>query len=523
MQYLMLMGTGSNVGKSLLATALCRIFAREGQKVAPFKAQNMALNSCVTPDGAEIGRAQGTQAEAAGILPTAAMNPVLLKPTGNSSSQVIIMGKPVGNMSAREYHAGYSLKAFDAVKDALAILQKEYNTLVIEGAGSPAEVNLKDHDIVNMRVAKYLDAPVLLVADIDRGGALAAVVGTLELLDDDERELVKGIIINKFRGDVSLFTPAVEFLEQRTGKPVVGIVEYMDNHGIDDEDSVALDNKSHTASDDAKINIAVLRLPKIANFTDFDALASERDVNLVYVEKTQELDQADAIIIPGSKNTMDDLLYLKNHGFADKLQSLAKAGKPIAAICGGYQMAGERIEDPTHSESAAIDAIDGLKLLPARTVFAKEKLTAQITADTVELSFLGKKIRTKNLTGYEIHMGKTVVDTPQPFVITSRRGQPCRECEGAAAGDNVFGTYIHGLFDNDDFRRDFLNALRENKGLPPLYDRRNRRREREAAFDKLADFVAKALDMEKIRSFMLTSALTAQMPSHTSPRKNKKC
>ncbi|MBR6906328.1 MAG: cobyric acid synthase, partial [Selenomonadaceae bacterium] len=294
--YIMLQGTSSHVGKSILTTALCRIFHQEGRKVVPFKAQNMALNSYVTKDGLEMGRAQVAQAEAAGLEPMVDMNPVLLKPTGNSCSQVVLMGKPVGNMSAREYHKGYSLKAFDAVKEALGRLDKAYDTIVIEGAGSPAEVNLKANDIVNMRVAKYLQAPVLLVADIDRGGALASLVGTLELLDEDERELVKGLVINKFRGDVSLLAPAVDFLEQKTGKPVLGIIPHIEQLGIDDEDSVSLEEKRDVDAD-GPLRIAVVQTPKISNFTDFDSLAGESDVALSYVRTAAELGEPDLILL----------------------------------------------------------------------------------------------------------------------------------------------------------------------------------------------------------------------------------
>lgn len=314
----MLQGTSSHVGKSILTTALCRIFLQEGQRVVPFKAQNMALNSYVTADGLEMGRAQVAQAEAAGLLPMVDMNPVLLKPTGNACSQVIIDGRPVGNMSAREYHKGYAIKAFDAVKAALKRLDKAYDTLVIEGAGSPAEINLKDHDIVNMRVAKYLGAPVLLVADIDRGGSLAALVGTLELLDEEERAHVKGLIINKFRGDVSLFTPAVEFLEKKTGKPVLGVIPYIGDLGIDDEDSVSLEDKGSGPLADT-VNIAVVKVPKISNFTDFDSLSREEDTNLYYISRPDELHGADAVILPGSKNTTEDLLFLKEHGWDQAL------------------------------------------------------------------------------------------------------------------------------------------------------------------------------------------------------------
>ena len=293
--YIMFQGTGSHVGKSILTTALCRIFAREGMRTAPFKAQNMALNSYVTPDGKEMGRAQVAQAEAAGLIPETDMNPVLLKPVGNSQSQVIINGVPVGNMTAREYHLSYCMEAFDAVKAALSRMDDTYDILVIEGAGSPAEVNLKDTDIVNMRVAKYLQAPVFLVADIDRGGSLAALVGTLELLEPEERKLVKGLVINKFRGDISLFEPAVRFLEEKTGKPVIGVVPYIENMGIDEEDSVSLHDMKQQVTH-ADVNIAVVMTPKISNFTDFDSLGQEVGVGLYYADMPEKLKDADVIM-----------------------------------------------------------------------------------------------------------------------------------------------------------------------------------------------------------------------------------
>jgi len=313
---IMLMGTSSHVGKSILTTALCRIFRQEGCRAVPFKAQNMALNSYVTLDGREMGRAQVAQAEAAGLAPMVDMNPVLLKPTGNAQSQVIIMGEPVGNMSAREYHKGYSLKAWGAVEEALERLQEEYDMLVIEGAGSPAEINLKANDIVNMRVAKHLQAPVLLIADIDRGGALASLVGTLELLDEEERALVKGLVINKFRGDVTLLAPALTFLEEKTGKPVLGVVPHIEQLGIDEEDSVSLDEKHYgdAAAGADQLRIAVIRTPKLSNFTDFDALANEPDAALYYVSAPAELGTPDLILLPGSKNTTEDLLYIRESG-----------------------------------------------------------------------------------------------------------------------------------------------------------------------------------------------------------------
>ena len=467
----MLMGTASHVGKSILTTALCRIFFRAGLRVCPFKAQNMALNSFVTADGLEMGRAQVAQAEAAMLEPLVCMNPVLLKPTGNSTSQVIINGRAIGVMSAAEYHQGYSLKAFDAVKAALNRLDNEFDLLVIEGAGSPAEVNLKDNDIVNMRVAKYLNAPVLLIADIDRGGSLAALVGTLELLDPDERDLVKGLIINKFRGDVRLFDPA---------KPVLGVLPFIDRLGIDDEDSVSLDDKTSTV--EGEINIAVIRLPKISNFTDFDSLSGEVDVKLSYVSKADELEGADIIIVPGSKNTSNDLLWLRAEGFENMIRRRAKEGAAVLGICGGYQMLGRKIFDPHHTEST-VDELDGLNLLPLATTFAVEKLTRQVTLERLSFEFMGSSIDGRELEGYEIHAGET---------------QPPSASLMMASG-NVFGTYVHGIFDNDDFRRQMLNAVRRRKGLAPLDNMRNRRAEKQAAYDRLARIISNTLDIKRIK------------------------
>lgn len=502
--YIMMMGTSSHVGKSILATAMCRILYRKGRKVVPFKAQNMALNSYVTRDGDEMGRAQVAQAEAAGMEPMVDMNPVLLKPTGNAASQVIIMGKPVGNMSAREYHRGYSLKAFDAVKEALGRLDKEYDTIVIEGAGSPAEINLKANDIVNMRVAKYLQAPVLLIADIDRGGALASLVGTLELLDEEERALVKGLVINKFRGDVTLLTPAIDFLEEKTGKPVLGVVPHIDQMGIDDEDSVSLEEKQAVPTD-GDVRIAVIQIPKISNFTDFDALAHEKDVALYYVKAVEDLGEPDVIMLPGSKNTTEDMLYLGKSGLGEKILAHAKAGKAVIGICGGYQMLGEVIRDPQHTESQNDEAA-GLGFLGMETVFASEKLTSQVVAQCQDLHFMGQSISADNLQGYEIHMGHTTFTREadkHPFTVCQRRGKACASQEGTAnAAGNVFGTYIHGVFDNDVFRRSVLNAIRHSKGLEALANTRNVMAEKQQAYEHLADVVENALDMEKLYQIM---------------------
>lgn len=480
-KYLMFQGTSSHVGKSILTTALCRIFYREGRRVTPFKAQNMALNSFVTADGLEMGRAQVAQAEAAGLAPRVEMNPVLLKPTGNATSQVIINGRAVGVMSAAAYHQGYSLKAFEAVKEALQKLSSEFDTIIIEGAGSPAEVNLKANDIVNMRVAKYLNAPVILVADIDRGGCLASIVGTLELLDEDERNLVKGLVINKFRGDVNLFLPAVEFLEQKTGKPVLGIVPFINKLGIDDEDSVSLDDK---ISSGGEVNIAVIRLGKLSNFTDFDSLAGEVDVNLFYATTPNELNAADVIILPGSKNTSEDLLGLRENNFAEKILKRANDGAAIVGICGGFQMLGNKIFDPLKTESNHTE-LDGLKLLPIETTFTAEKFTRQVTLPEVDFNFLDSRIISKDLDGYEIHAGES-----------NLRG------EKIISASNVFGTYVHGIFDNDDFRRQFLNAVRVKKNLPPLTSTRNVRAEKQKNYERLARIVRESLNMSLLEDLL---------------------
>jgi adenosylcobyric acid synthase len=499
---IMLQGTSSHVGKSILTTALCRVFLQDGLSVVPFKAQNMALNSYVTKTGGEMGRAQVAQAEAAGLEPMVEMNPVLLKPTGNSRSQVIVMGKPVGNMSAAEYHADYSVKALGLVHQCLDRLSGQFDVLVIEGAGSPAEVNLKAHDIVNMRVAKMINAPVFLIADIDRGGALASIVGTLELLEPEERDLVKGLIINKFRGDITLLQPALEFLEQKTGKPVVGVVPHLTDLGIDDEDSVSLDDKQSAVKGD--IDIVVLRLPKISNFTDFDALECEPDVNVRYVRQGEELGHPDLIVLPGSKNTTEDLLFLRNHGFEAEIQRLVRAGTPIVGICGGYQMLGREIHDPEHTESEH-DRIQGLDLLDTVTTFAAEKITHQVTARCNGHNFLGADYSGGSLIGYEIHMGRTefLLPVEHAFTITSRSGGQCDSCDGVVRSDGlVMGTYIHGIFDNDGYRRAVIDALRVRKGLAPLKTVCDTQARKEASYNRLAAVVRDSLDMELVYRVM---------------------
>lgn len=494
----MFQGTSSHVGKSILSTAFCRILSQDGYHAAPFKAQNMALNSYVTRSGGEIGRSTVAQAEAAGEEPIVQMNPVLLKPTGNSRSQVILLGKSVGNYSASDYQNKYSQQAWASVKESLAYMESHYDALVIEGAGSPAEVNLKKNDIVNMRIAKECQAPVFLIADIDRGGALASIVGTLALLDPDERALVKGLVINKFRGDITLLEPALTFLEEKTGVPVFGVIPYLDKLGIDDEDSVSLQEMpvDHVMRD---IHIAVMQTPKISNFTDFDAFTHEPDVNVRFVQKGDLLGTPDVVILPGSKNTTEDLLYLKNNGYAKEIQELAEKGVPVVGICGGYQMLGEKVRDPLHVESDN-DEVEGLGLLPYITTMQGEKNTYQVYFDCQSLPFLDMEYSGEKLKGYEIHMGETVLTSPAQsvFNITQRSESEVNLQDGYInEKGNVFGTYCHGVFDNDDLRRAFLNALRRRKGLEELPIQFRYRAYKESEFDRLAATVRKHFDMKK--------------------------
>lgn len=501
----MVQGTSSNVGKSLLAAALCRIFYRMGFKVAPFKAQNMANNSYVTATGGEMGRAQVVQAWAAGVEPRVEMNPVLLKPTAHASSQVVLLGRPLGTLGAREYHGDLSLRLLEAVAQAYATLAREFEVIVIEGAGSPAEVNLKDREIANMRIAKMAGAPVLLVADIDRGGALAAVVGTLELLEPEERELVAGIIINKFRGDLDLLKPALDFLEQRTGKPVLGVIPYLKDVGLPEEDSVVLEQRRFRSAGPDELDIAVVHLPRISNFTDFDALEREPGVNVRYVDLTDPIGQPDLLILPGSKNTIADLLYLRRYGRDQEIKNLAAQGVPIIGICGGFQMLGQALRDPLGVESEVAE-VEGLGLLPVVTTFLPQKATYLVEAETAGASiFLGLPPQ-ERVHGYEIHMGVTERrgNTPPAFYLRRRGETQVKLEDGAVSPDgNILGTYLHGLFDNDNWRGLLLRELRRRKGLKAsAASRLNYIADRERRLDELARTVAANLDLKRLMQIM---------------------
>lgn len=503
---IMLQGTGSNVGKSVLAAALCRIFYQDGFKVAPFKSQNMALNSYVTRDGKEISRAQVVQAEAAGVEPVVEMNPILLKPAGNMKSQVIVLGRPVSNMSAQEYHNNYVQRVREIICRSLEKLRSMYEIVVIEGAGSPVEINLKENEVVNMRVARWADAPVLLVVDIDRGGALAWVVGTLELLTPEERDRVAGIIINKFRGDVKLLEPALDFLEKRTGKPVLGVVPYFQRFRVPEEDSQGRQLSLKAKRSTEELEVAVIRLPCISNFTDFDPLEEEPDTFVRYIEAGENIGRPDAVIIPGSKNSAEDLNYLEETGLAGEVLSLAGKGTPVVGICGGYQMLGREINDPYRVESER-GRVKGLCLLPLTTTLAEYKTTHRARARVVAQEGFLAPLSGKEVHGYELHMGETrLLDGGRPLLfLFERSGKRVQEWDGAVSEDgSIFGTYLHGIFDNDVFRRSWLNYLRKRKGLPPLpLDGGVQAKEiRERNYNLLADAVRKSIKMDEVYRIM---------------------
>ncbi|WP_274363447.1 cobyric acid synthase [Paenibacillus thermotolerans] len=501
---LMIQGTASDVGKSLLTAALCRIFAEEGVRAAPFKSQNMSLNSYVTPDGKEIGRAQGMQADACGVPATTDMNPILLKPSGDRTSQVVVHGKPLRNYDAYEYRESYLPVAESIVKQSLGRLRESYDLVVMEGAGSPAEVNLRDRDIVNMRVAAWADAPVLLVADIDRGGVFASIVGTMDILRPEERDRVKGFIINKFRGDVSLLKPGLDWLEERTGKPVLGVVPYMRDVGLEDEDSAGWkDRETERAraaeSRDDVLDIAVIRFSRISNFSDFDAFRGEKDVRIRYISRLEEWGSPDAVILPGTKNTIGDLRELRSEGLDEKLLRYAAEGGHIAGVCGGYQMLCRTLSDPYGVESGAEKEEAGLGLLPGDTVFLEEKRTVRVVGYFTGWGSEEEPLRIP-VSGYEIHMGDTRHQdgVRRPFAVGE--SSDTVRAEGACAEDGrVWGTYVHGVFDNDEFRRYWLNVLRAGKGWTPLEVGFRYRERREAAFSALAEHVRRAVDMNAIR------------------------
>jgi adenosylcobyric acid synthase len=498
MKAMMVVGTTSHAGKSLMTAALCRIFNRRGWRVTPFKGQNMALNAYVTPGGGEIGYAQAFQAWAAGVAPRVEMNPILLKPQGDMTSQVILKGKAVGKVGAAEYYEKYFDLGWQAIEESLNRLGEEFDVVVCEGAGSPAEVNLKHRDLTNMRVAKHLNAPTLLVVDIDRGGAFAHVVGTLALLEPDERALIKGVIINKFRGQRSLLQSGITWLEEHTGIPVVGVVPMLDQV-FPAEDSLSLFDRAPVSNPTADLTIGVVRLPRISNFTDFDPLESEPSVNVRYIGLRDSLGYPDALILPGSKTTIADLVALQRTGLAEAIQGYAAAGGTVLGICGGFQMMGTMLADPEGLEGQE-GRYKGLGLLPLKTVITGQKIARQrlVTSNFPQTGL--------PVTGYEIHQGRSHISDMVNKEDATGNYHPLFDDSNLGVVDStlsIWGTYLHGIFDNGPWRRAWLNRLRQQRGLKSLPTGiSNYREQREATLDSLADVLENYLDLPKITAML---------------------
>lgn len=502
---IMIQGTMSNVGKSFLTAGLCRVLRQDGWKVAPFKSQNMALNSFITADGLEIGRAQAVQAEACGIEPTADMNPILLKPSSDVGSQVIVRGTPIGTMPAKEYFA-YKKKLIPQILESYRRLDEEYDIIVIEGAGSPAEINLAQDDIVNMGIAEMTDSPVILAGDIDRGGVFAQLYGTVMLLPESQRKRIRGLVINKFRGDRSILDPGTEMISKLCGIPVVGTVPFL-KADIDDEDSLStrLTAKGKPAAP-GEIDIAVIRLPRLSNFTDLHVFETVGLCNVRYVTNVKELGTPDLLVLPGTKNTIDDLLWLRTNGLESAILKLAAAEVPVFGICGGYQMMGEVLSDPEGHESGQPGRVlRGMGLIPAETVFTGEKIRSQNKGEAVASEGLFAALRGKQVRGYQIHMGRTTVRGGKPLLKLRKALLP--EPEGYASGW-IAGTYLHGIFDGPGVAAGIAELLRKRKmpgadaaqvtGIMDPADAADYEDYRRRQYDILADGVRRNLDMEKI-------------------------
>lgn len=485
---IMVQGTMSNAGKSFLVAGLCRVFMQDGYRTAPFKSQNMALNSYITKDGLEIGRAQAMQAEAAGIEPTVEMNPILLKPTSNVGSQVIVNGEVLGNMKAMDYYANKK-QLVPEIEKAFEKLSEEYDIIVIEGAGSPAEINLKENDIVNMGMARIAKAPVLLCGDIDRGGVFASLYGTVKLLEEEEQSMIKGLIINKFRGDVEILKPGLQMIEEKTGIPVVGVVP-LTPLDIDDEDSLS-DRLTHTGQKGG-IDLAVIRIPHISNFTDFNVFERMDGVSLRYVGSAGELGTPDLIFLPGTKNTMDDLTWLRESGMETAVLRCAEQKVPVVGICGGYQMLGELLEDPDGVEHGG--SMRGMGLLHTKTVFSRAKTRTQIQGRVNTVSICGE-FAGREVQGYEIHMGRTekTGDCQETIYLEDGRLDGLSNPEGT-----VFGTYLHGIFDYGDLAAMTVSRLMRRKGIDPKNWHFDPEEHKRREYDKLADLVRNSLDMKRI-------------------------
>ena len=489
---IMIQGTASSAGKSLTVAGLCRVFRQDGFSVAPFKSQNMALNSFITRDGLEMGRAQVAQAEAAGVEPSVLMNPILLKPTGDATSQVIVNGEVVADMGAADYYRRKT-DFIPAVRRAYAELAAAHDIIVIEGAGSPAEINLRDNDIVNMGMAAIADAPVLLVGDIDRGGVFASLYGTVALLEPDERARIKGIVINKFRGDVGLLRPGLVQLERLTGVPVVGVVPWI-RVDIDDEDSVS-PRLGAKGGGGKPLDAAVIRLPRISNFTDFNPLERHPAFGVRYVESQRELGHPDLVLIPGTKNTMADLSWMRQNGLEAAIKKLAGGGVPVIGICGGYQMLGETLNDPEGVEGGG--SMRGMELLAVETVFAKQKVRTRVEGRARAGEGFFACLAGAAFDGYEIHMGvSTRAPSLSSFATLRRDG--AETTDGAISG-NVLGSYVHGLFDSGTLAGRLAEKLLGDKGMPAdAHVFPDHRRYKESQYDLLAAALRNALDMRAV-------------------------
>jgi adenosylcobyric acid synthase len=494
MKGIMIQGTASDVGKSFIATALCRLLSNEGLRVAPFKSQNMSNNSYATADGREIGRAQGIQAEAARTEASVWMNPILLKPKSDMSSEVVLLGKAVRTYSGRSYRENFYEKGLAVIKESLKKLEADFDVIVAEGAGSPVEINLKDRELVNMKVADLADIPVILAADIDRGGVFASIIGTLELLTREERERVKGLIINKFRGDPDLFADGISWLEERTGIPVLGVLPHLENHMIDGEDSLSLEGSFYKKAG-GRIDIAVIRLPYISNYSDIEPFLCEEDVSVRWVKDAAEFGEPDAVIIPGTKSTIHDLQFLKSSGLERSIACFAGEGGRIAGICGGYQMLGEQLYDPEGTDSGTVGFKEkGLGLIAADTTFFSEKITVQAKGSYMPSAGFGSG----SVEGYEIHLGQTAKKGEDAgrglFLMEDGR-------EEGYSGGKIIGTYLHHVFHNDTFRNRWLGSIRKEKSLPQkepvrIGDMKDER------FENLANEAKQHLQWDKIKEII---------------------
>jgi adenosylcobyric acid synthase len=504
----MVLGTASHVGKSVLTAALCRILKQDGFRPAPFKAQNMALNSAATPEGLEIGRAQAQQAEAAGVPASVDMNPILLKPCADARSQLIVRGRVAGDVTARRYHRRRARELFHIVLESYERLASRHDVIVLEGAGSPAEVNLADTDIVNMRMAHAADAACLLVADIDRGGVFASLVGTFALLSPADRRRIRGFAVNRFRGDPALFRRGVAFLEARLRRPCLGVVPYLDDIGVDEEDGVALEHGRRARvswpnerGPARRLRVAVVALPHLSNFTDFDALAAEPSVCVAYASRPADLQDADVVMLPGSKQTLDDLAWLRRTGLAEAVSAHARR-RVVIGICGGMQMLGREVADPHGVEGGGRKR--GLALLPLRTALETEKVTVRASATWLGGTLFGVRTRVPALHGYEIHVGATRYDPgAEPLLELQREGSSMLVADGARSRNGrVIGTYLHGLFDSDAFRHAAVRALRAASRLAPPRALAPHRARREQRLDRLADHVRRSLDIDRLKGWL---------------------